>query len=93
MAHIDWVTVSYIKDAFIVLMVIGATIYNIMQDKRIQHLENENDILKDRLGAVIDETNMVLDDFTSDHTVLIDDCMELYGRVRKCEKKIKEVCK
>lgn len=39
--HINPVTVQYIKDIVLFIMVIGATIYNIIQDRRIQAMEDD----------------------------------------------------
>lgn len=80
----------WIKDAFVILMVVGATIYNIMQDRKIEELKGEIDILKDQLGAAIDGFGEMYDDASDDHANLFEDVCDLYDRIRKCEKKVKE---
>lgn len=90
---IDMATAFYIKDAIIILFVVGCTIYNIMQDRRIQELKDENDRLSERIGGYVDSFDILFNDIYDDHEALFSDYCELYDRVRKCEKKVKEMHK
>ena len=80
----------WIKDAFVILLVVGATVYNIMQDRKIEELKGEIDILKDQLGAAIDGFGQMYDQASDEHEFLFDDICNIYDQLRKCEKKIKE---
>lgn len=39
--HIDPTVIQYIKDIVLFVMVLGATIYNIIQDRRMQAMEDD----------------------------------------------------
>lgn len=84
----------WIKDAFIILLVVGATVYNIMQDRKMEELKGEIDILKDQLGAAIDRfdemSDQLYNDLDSSHGFLFEDICNIYDRLNKYDKKIKE---
>lgn len=84
----------WIKDAFVILLVVGATVYNIMQDRKIEDLKGEIDILKDQLGAAIDRfdetSDQLYNDLDSSHGFLFEDICNIYDRLNKYDKKIKE---
>lgn len=85
----------WIKDAFIILLVVGATVYNIMQDRKIEELKGEIDILKDQLGAAVDcfdeMSDQLCNDLDASHEFLFEDICNIYDRLNKYDKKIKEV--
>ena len=84
--RISFETLCYIKDIFLAVMVIGATVYNIMQDRRIQALEDEVQKLRkdnDATFEVIDYYGDALDDILDVQNAMIEDYCDLSERIRR----------